>query len=107
MPSSSGQLGRDQRNDRDLSSRRPLATRARTQHSSVRRPIQKRRPAHGRAAPSQGLTMMIRRERVFARAVCPLCNNIRLVRRRCWLCRGLGYVARQTRNDYKLGRVRP
>jgi hypothetical protein len=38
-------------------------------------------------------------------AVCPLCCNEEPFQLRCRLCRGLGYVGRARRNDYKLGRV--
>ncbi len=39
-------------------------------------------------------------------AVCSLCGDEALVRPRCWLCRGLGFVGRECRNAYKRGAAR-
>jgi hypothetical protein len=40
-------------------------------------------------------------------AVCPLCCDEAIIRPRCWLCFGLGFVPRELRNRYKRGLVKP
>jgi len=59
----------------------------------------------GDSSGEPGEPPLARPSRAFLRAlaVCPLCGDEEIVRARCWLCGGLGYIARELRNRWKRG----